>query len=119
MTHVTTTNAATVLRDAVAALSDRLTSDFGDLVPDASTERTAAVMAKLEGGATSFGADDVATLDSWIRLADSAMLHDDTREAGQRSAIGERLRAVRALVAPGHDRLTEDSRELPDLPAAG
>ena len=111
-------DAARVFRDAVAALSERLSSDYGELVPDASAERTAALLEKLQGGATSAMArgirladDDVATLDAWIRLADNAVLHDDTREAAQRSRIAEDLRAIRALAAPRFDRLLEDDRE--------
>jgi hypothetical protein len=113
MTHLTHADAATILREAVAALSDRLTTEYGELVPDASAQRTSAVVAKLEaGGASPLSDDDVTTLDSWIRLADSAMLHGDTREAERRVEIGDRLRAVRALVVPGTDRLlTEDPRE--------
>ena len=111
-------DAARVFRDAVAALSERLSSDYGELVPDASAERTAALLEKLQGGATSAMArgirladDDVATLDAWIRLADNAVLHDDTREAAQRSRIAEDLRAIRALAAPRFERLLEDDRE--------
>ena len=117
--------AAAILRSAVTALSARLTTEFGDLVPDASAERTSAVLAKLENGAGQ-GAlagsgsaparlthDDVATLDSWIRLADSAMLHDDTAEAEARVDIASRLREVRALVAPEQELLSEDTRETP------
>jgi hypothetical protein len=42
------------------------------------------------------------------------VLHDDTREASIRTAIADRLRAVRALAAPRYERLTEDSREIED-----
>ena len=116
MPNITPADAAEIVRDAVTALSERLTGDYGELVPDASAERTAALLDQLEAGATSSAggrgirlADDhVATLDAWIRLADNAMLHDDTREAAARSAIADRLRAVRALAAPRYDRLTED-----------
>jgi hypothetical protein len=123
MPQLSHSEAAAVLRAAVSALSARLTTEFGDLVPDASAERTSAVLAKLEGragpsapdGAGSDRArlthDDVATLDSWIRLADSAVLHDDTAEAQARVDIATRLREVRALVAPEQELLTEDSRE--------
>jgi hypothetical protein len=119
MSNLTPSHAAGIVRDAVTALSERLTSDYGELVPDASTERTAALLEKLEaGGAPHAGergirlADDhVATLDAWIRLADNAVLHDDTREAATRSAIADQLRAVRALAAPRFDRLMEDERE--------
>jgi len=118
MPQVTPRTAAAVLRDAVAALSHRLATDFGDLVPDASVERTAAVVAKLErlaDGATApasagLTAEDATTLDSWIRLADSAMLHDDPAEARARAGLGDRLRAVRALAVPDGARLTEDPR---------
>jgi hypothetical protein len=119
MTPVSPTDAARVFRDAVAALSERLSSDYGELVPDASAERTAALLGKLESGAagaaTTRGirlADDhVATLDAWIRLADNAVLHDDTREGAARSRIADDLRAIRALSAPRFDRLLEDDRE--------
>ncbi len=115
MPQITPTEAAAVLRDAVAALSGRLATEYGDLVPEASVGRTAAVVAKLEGGAApaaaGFTDDDAATLDSWIRLADSALLHDDPAEARARADLGARLRAVRALVAPGGELLTGDSRD--------
>ena len=111
-------DAATTFREAVAALSERLAGDYGELVPDASMERTSALLAKLEQGAGSAGergirlADDhVATLDAWIRLADNAVLHDDTREAATRTAIADQLRAIRALSAPRFDQLSEDTRE--------
>jgi hypothetical protein len=115
--------AAAILRAAVTALSARLTTEFGDLVPDASAERTSAVLAKLESsgepsaldGSGSAPArlthDEVTTLDSWIRLADSAVLHDDTVEAEARVDIASRLREVRALVAPEQKLLSEDTRE--------
>jgi hypothetical protein len=57
------------------------------------------------------GDDHVATLDAWIRLADNAVLHDDTLEATTRSGIADRLRAVRALGAPRHESLMQDERE--------
>ena len=81
MPPISPADAATIFRDAVAALSERLAGDYGELVPDASMERTGALLAKLEqGGSGSAGrgirlADDhVATLDAWIRLADNAVL---------------------------------------------
>ncbi|MFL5620158.1 MAG: hypothetical protein ACJ79A_17400 [Gemmatimonadaceae bacterium] len=119
MPNLSPADAAGIVRDAVAALSERLAGDYGELVPDASMERTAALVEKLEaGGDSSAGgrgirlADDhVATLDAWIRLADNAVLHEDTREAARRTAIGEQLRAVRALTAPRHERLLADERE--------
>ncbi|PYP76401.1 MAG: hypothetical protein DMD35_18690 [Gemmatimonadetes bacterium] len=119
MPNISPADAAGIVRDAVAALSQRLAGDYGELVPDASIERTAALLSKLEaGGASSPGgrgirlADDhVATLDAWIRLADNAVLHGDTREAARRSAIADQLRAVRAFSAPRFDSLMEDSRE--------
>ena len=119
MPNMTPTDAARIVRDAVAALSERLTGDYGELVPDASIERTAALLDKLEAGESPgtggrgirLADDHVATLDAWIRLADNAVLHDDTREAATRSEIGDRLRAVRALSAPRFDALTEDGRE--------
>ena len=113
MPPISPADAATTFRDAVAALSGRLAGDYGELVPDASMERTGALMAKLEQGAAGsergirLGDDHVATLDAWIRLADNAVLHDDSREADTRSAIADRLRAVRALAAPRHERLLE------------
>jgi len=116
MTSISPADAARVFRDAVAALSERLSSDYGELVPDASAERTAALLEKLEGGAASargmrLADDQVATLDAWIRLADNAVLHDDTREAAQRSRIADDLRAIRAIAAPRFERLLEDDRE--------
>jgi hypothetical protein len=119
MPPISPADAATIFRDAVSALSERLAGDYGELVPEASLERTSALKAKLEQGGTASSAergirlsdDHVATLDAWIRLADNAVLHDDTREAAQRTAIADQLRAVRALSAPRHDRLLEDARE--------
>ena len=119
MPPISPADAATIFRDAVAALSERLAGDYGELVPDASMERTGALLAKLEqggsGSATERGirlADHhVVTLDAWIRLADNAVLHDDTREAAKRSAIADQLRGIRALSAPRFDQLIEDSRE--------
>src|SRR6476661_3048301 len=116
MPSILPSDAARIFRDAVAALSERLSSDYGELVPDASAERTAALLEKLEGGAASarglrLADDQVATLDAWIRLADNAVLHDDTREAAQRSRIADDLRAIRAIAAPRFERLLEDDRE--------
>jgi len=119
MPPISPADAASTFRDAVAALSERLAGDYGELVPEASTERTSALLAKLQqGGAGSTSergirlADDhVATLDAWIRLADNAVLHDDTREAEARTAIADQLRAIRAMSAPRFDQLMEDSRE--------
>lgn len=110
MPPLTPHDAAVVLRQAVAALSGRLSTDFGDLVPEASAERTAALAAKLEAGAAGVGPEDLVTLDSWIRLADSAVLHDDPEEARGRADLALRLRAVRAVVAPDDGPLTEDPR---------
>src|SRR6478672_6039144 len=119
MPSISPSDAAGIVRDAVTALSERLTGDYGDLVPDASAERTSALLQKLEAGGSS-GAGDrgirlgdahVATLDAWIRLADNAVLRDDTREAATRTALAQRLRAVRALAAPRHETLLQDSRE--------
>ena len=116
-TIISPADAAGIVRDAVTALSERLAGDFGELVPEASMERTSALVSKLEEGANAgtrgirLSDDHVATLDAWIRLADNAVLHDDTREAAQRSGIADRLRAVRALAAPRHERLLEDERE--------
>src|SRR5215210_3229794 len=117
MPPISPADAATIFRDAVAALSERLAGDYGELVPDASMERTGALLAKLEQGAagTERGIrlrdDHVATLDAWIRLADNAVLHDDTREATARTAIADQLRAIRALSAPRFEQLVEDVRE--------
>jgi hypothetical protein len=119
MPDITSSTAAGIVRNAVTALSERLTGDYGELVPDASTERTSALLEQLEAGQSSSAgsrgirlADDhVATLDAWIRLADNAVLHDDTREAATRTVIADQLRAVRALAAPRFDRLLEDERE--------
>lgn len=117
MPTISPADAAAVFRDAVAALSDRLTSDYGELVPDASTDRTAALLDKLEqdGRAGTRGLrlsdDHVATLDAWIRLADNAVLRDDTREAAERTMIADQLRAIRALAAPRFGQLVEDARE--------
>lgn len=112
MSPLTHRDAALLLRDAVTALSSRLGSDFGDLVPDASAERTAALVSSLESGAAGGISDEgIRTLDSWIRLADSAMLHDDAAEAQVRADIAQGLHAVRALVVPRGEPLTTDPRE--------
>jgi hypothetical protein len=119
MPSILPSDAARVFRDAVAALSERLSSDYGELVPDASAERTSALLERLEAGAASpaggrgirLADEHVATLDAWIRLADNAVLHDDTREATARSRIADELRAIRALAAPRFERLLEDERE--------
>jgi hypothetical protein len=119
MPQISPADAAAIVRDAVTALSERLAGDYGELVPDASAERTAALLAKLETGTESSAAGrgirladaHVATLDAWIRLADNAVLRDDAREAATRTTIAQRLRAVRALAAPRHETLLEDSRE--------
>lgn len=117
MPTISPADAAAIVRSAVAALSERLTGDYGELVPDASTDRTAALVSKLSDASTAstrgirLADDHVATLDAWIRLADNAVLHDDTSEAAERTAIADRLRAVRALAAPRFDSLTEDERE--------
>ena len=119
MPDITSSTAARIVRDAVTALSERLTGDYGELVPDASVERTSALLEQLEAGQSSsiggrgirLADDHVATLDAWIRLADNAVLHDDTREAAARTVIADQLRAVRALAAPRFDRLLQDERE--------
>jgi hypothetical protein len=118
MAPLSPADAARVFRDAVAALSERLSSDYGELVPDANTERTAVLLEALEVRAENanargirLGDHQVATLDAWIRLADNAVLNDDTREAAARMRIAEDLRAIRALSAPRYDRLLEDERE--------
>ena len=119
MPQISPADAAGIVREAVTALSERLAGDYGELVPEASAERTADLLRKLVAGGRSSAADrgirladtHVATLDAWIRLADNAVLRDDTREAATRTAIAQQLRAVRALSAPRHDRLLEDERE--------
>lgn len=106
--------AATLLRDAATLLTRHAAVEPGDLVSAASAERTAALADKLErlgAGDAAFDADDVVTLDSWIRFADSAMLHGDLAEKEERRAIAERLRAVHALIAPGDERLALDPRD--------
>jgi hypothetical protein len=107
--------AATLLREAVAALSRQMPVDPGTLVPAASTERLARLADKLErsdGAATpDVGAEDVAALDAWIRVADGFTLHPDAREVRSRADLGVRLRAVRVLIAPGSERLTTDPRD--------
>ena len=55
--------------------------------------------------------EDVVTLDSWIRLADGAVLHDDPEEAARRAELARRLGAVRAVVTPDTGPLTEDARD--------
>ena len=104
-------DAGTALREAVTAISGRMSGEIGDLVPAASAERTAALATKLDGGGAAFSGEDVETLDSWIRLADSMMLHDDGAETRARVEIGRRLRAVRDLVAPDGGHLTSDARD--------
>ena len=122
MTEISMQQAVGAVRQAVAALSNRMAGEYGDLVPAASTERTALLVRGLEqlagtpgaaaGGQTgAIGAADHETLDSWIRVADSFGLHDDAAEAGVRRAAGQQLRAVRDLVAPHVGTLTADSRE--------
>ena len=119
MPNISPADAARIVRQAVTALSERLTGDYGELVPDASAERTAALLQKLEAGGESSAEDrgirladtHVATLDAWIRLADNAVLRDDTREAATRGALAHQLRTVRALAAPRHEALMEDARE--------
>ena len=119
MPPISPADAAGIVRDAVTALSERLAGDYGELVPDASAERTAELLQKLAAGGRAPAADrgirladaHVATLDAWIRLADNAVLRDDTREAATRTAIAQQLRAVRALAAPRHETLLQDQRE--------
>jgi hypothetical protein len=110
MSPLTPHDAAVVLRESVAALSARLHTEFGDLVPEASAERTAALVGRLEAGAPRLEPEDVVTLDSWIRLADSAVLHDDPEEGRRRATLAERLRAVRAALAPDAGPLSDDPR---------
>ena len=110
------------LRRAVAALSGRMALEYGDLVPAASIERTSMLVAKLErlsgvpepdrerAVAESIEVEDLATLDSWMRVADSPTLHDDEAEARARAEIGAQLRAVRELIAPHARALTDDVR---------
>ena len=105
MPNISPADAARIVRQAVTALSERLTGDYGELVPDASAERTAALLQKLEAGGESSAED------RGIRLADNAVLRDDTREAATRGALAHQLRTVRALAAPRHEALMEDARE--------
>ena len=109
MPPIAPADAAATLRHAVAALNRRSAVDLGDLVTAVSPARTAAVADKLER-AGALDADDVVTLDSWIRLADSATLHDDVAEAEARRRLAAQLREIRALVAPGAGRLSDDPR---------
>ena len=120
---LTPADGAAAIRDAVTALSRRSAIDLGDLVAAASPARSASLAEKLErigampaavhrqAIAAAFDDGDLVTLDSWIRLADSATLHDDAREADARRGIAERLRAVRQLVAPGDAHLSVDPRD--------
>ena len=114
--------AATLLREAVAALSRRMPVELGAIVPEASTERIARIAETLEradgtaGGqvpahGASIGVEDVAALDSWIRAADGFTLHPDAAEAHERAELGRRLRAVRTFIEPA-DRLTADPRDV-------
>ena len=111
MSPLTRPDAAVLLRDAVTALAGRLRTEYSDLVPEASAERTAVVAAKLEADQPDITPEDLVTLDSWIRLADSAMLHDDPAEAQVRADLAQQLRAVRALIAPSTGPLTPDPRD--------
>src|SRR4051812_3794815 len=95
-----------ILRDSIAALSERLSTDFGELVPEASIERTAQLVNRIDRPPQ----EDLETLDSWIRLADNAVLHDDSAEARRRVEIARQLREVRAFVAPVSVTLKEDPR---------
>ena len=121
MSSLTPPEAAAVLRDAVAALSRRMPVEPGALVPEASTEHLARLADKLErAGSGADGMDgvggvdaaDVTALDTWIRAADSFTLHPDAAELEARAALGRQLRAVRALVAPGGERLSTDPRDV-------
>jgi hypothetical protein len=122
MSQISPREGAAALRHAVAALRRRMAVEYGDLVPAASAERTAALAEKLEklaalaepgpAGDLAVGIDgaDVATLDSWIRAADGFTLHDDAAEVSARAGLGRQLRAIRELLAPHAARLTEDPR---------
>ena len=112
MSDLTPAEAAAILRESVAALSARGGAEFGEMVPAASAERTAALAEKFERVETAwFNAGDIATLDAWIRAADGFTLHDDPAEAGSRAEIARRLRAVREMIAPPADLLTPDPRD--------
>jgi hypothetical protein len=128
MPSITSSEPAATLRRAVAALRRRSPIEPGDLVAAVTPERTAALAEKLEhiheanpahgaapGGATppaaALDADDIVTLDSWIRLAESAMLHGDLAELRARTELAAQLRALRTLVAPGDARLSGDPRD--------
>ena len=121
MSSLSPREAATLLREAVAALSRRMPVELGTIVPEASTERIARIAATLERaeGPTAQGQprdagirmEDVAALDSWIRAADGFTLHQDAAEAHERAELGRQLRAVRTFIAPA-DRLTADPRDV-------
>ena len=124
MTDLTPADAAAELRQAVSTLSERMPVDPGSLVPGAGTEHLAELAHALErlGGdgagsrgrlaAAGIGAVHLTALDTWIRVADGFNLHDDRREADERTALGARLRAVRALLAPPTGPLTPDPRDV-------
>ena len=117
--QLTPHDGAAVLRRAVAALSSRMPVEPGALAGEASVARTAALADKLERAASGavgervrgIDAEDVVTLDVWIRVADSFTLHDDAPEAEARAEWGRQLRAVRELIAPPAARLTNDPRD--------
>ncbi len=121
MDQLTPVAAASAFRRIVADLSARSTIDPGALVDSLSPERAAALANRLDrlgddpasGVAThdSFDGDHVVTIDSWIRIADSATLSDDVAEAGERTSMAAELRAIRALIAPTTTVLTQDPRE--------
>jgi hypothetical protein len=108
--------AALLLREAVGELSRRMPIEPGDIAPEAGFAKLAKLAARLERGDGAAGGaaaadEEVAALDSWIRLADSFVLHADAGEAEARAELGRRLRAVRTVVAPGGEQLTSDSRD--------
>ena len=87
----------------------------GDIAPEAGFAKLAKLAARLERGDGAAGGaaadEEVAALDSWIRVADSFVLHADAGEAEARAELGRRLRAVRTVVVPGGEQLTSDSRD--------
>ena len=128
MPELTPADAATVLRQTVSLLSERMPVDPASLVPGASTEHLAALAVALERlgsdganaerrlAAAGIGAEHVSALDTWIRVADGFMLHYDARETHERASLGEGLRAVRTLVTPATRQLRPDPRDTEEAP---
>ena len=75
MPTISPADAAVVFRDAVTALSERLAGDYGELVPDASMERTTALLSKLtEGSMTS--ARGIRLADAHVATLDDIRAND-------------------------------------------